>query len=113
MNYAATVRRLANLTVSLYRPGNTTINGYGVASIAAGTTTSGIKVVFLSPAKTLDLRKVGLGDVKHKSATVTASVMLQSKDILTLSNGDTYEVQGVTVTDSFNFWTAVVLRRDV
>ena len=111
MNFSATVLRLANETLSIYRPGAVSIDAYGVATTATGSTTTGVVAVFVAPARTIDLKHLPEGDRKHKSATITTVVEVLRGDIVTTSTGESYEIKGITASGAFGFWTSVGIRR--
>lgn len=112
MNARDTVLRLANTLVTHYRPGTTTINGYGIASTAADTLIStGTKAVVFSPARQNELQKLKIGEHLRRSATITMATEIRIGDKIVTEDSTEYRIHGVTTSGNYGFWTAVGLRK--
>jgi hypothetical protein len=104
---AGTVARLAQQTVIRTRPGVVTVDGYGVATRAAGAVVTGIRGVVTRPARIADLMHLPEGDRSKKTCSVVLSTDLALRDVLTTEDGEQYEIQGVSPHPYVGFWAGV------
>ena len=104
---AATIARLANETISVSRPGASSIDATGTASRATATTFTA-RAAAQRPASRGALMHLSEGDRARRTCEVWSSAELRFRDLVTLGDGEVYELQHVEPwSATAGFWAAV------
>lgn len=104
------IRRFATDTITISRPGSATYDANGVAQFAASATSTA-RAHVERPARAGDLRHLPEGDRTSRTCSVWCTTELRHRDVITLEDGERYELQGVEPWNQIaGFWRAVGLK---
>lgn len=107
---AAVIQRFANEQITISRPGASTYDANGVANTASSTTSTTAAHVE-RPASNRDLLHLPEGDRVRRSCSVWSVVELRHRDLITLADGEVYELQSVEPWDQLaGFWKGLGLK---
>lgn len=110
LGIAATLRRFCDDSITLARPGAASYDANGVATVAGGTSSTVLAHVE-RPARGGDLQHLPEGDRTSRTCSVWCSTELRHRDLITLEDGEQYELQAVEPWDKVaGFWRAVGLK---
>jgi hypothetical protein len=104
------ISRFATETITITRPGAATFDTNGTATFGASSTLSTAAHV-QRPAGFSDLAHLPEGDRVRRSCVVFAPLELRHRDVVTIGDGERYELQGVEPWGLLGgYWRAVGLK---
>jgi hypothetical protein len=107
MRFSNTVNRLSNTIINVSRLTASTINQYGVATETYSAVLTNERALVMAPARASDLLRLPEGVHKHSTITVMTIPQLKERDIVTLVSGQQFELNSVSFTDSYGFYTGI------